>query len=459
MTRTLVQCGWIVSLDDSIGDRGAEDILIEDDRIVAIGRDLGPADKVIDARDMIAIPGMVDAHLHSWETGLKAIGCDWRQGEYLRDVFAGLSTWFGPEDNYIATLAAGLSRIDAGVTTLLDYCHNIRSTEQAERSVDALVDSGIRAVFALGTGVYRPDQNPPGPLAKRMLPRDRVAAIRNRLSDDEALVTLCLAVPGPHWAEEETIRANLVLTRDFGLRSSSHATMRKDRELMPDGYRRLATEGSIGADHNIVHANYLPDDELKLLLDAGVTVTSSVQTEVRGYGLAPAVSRVWDFGYMPSLGVDVEPKVSGSMFAEMQLALAYVLNERVREDIARPRPAPARAVTARDALRWATIGGAEALGIGHRVGTLSPGKQADIVLLRATDLNLWPVHNPVFSAVEFAHPGNVDTVLVAGRVVKRGGQLTCGEATLRKMRDALWDSTQRILQAAQYRVDGAVPRP
>ncbi|WP_333826660.1 amidohydrolase family protein [Pararhodobacter sp.] len=458
MTRTLVRCGWIITLDDALGDRVSEDILIEDGRIVAVGRDLGPADTVIDGQDMIAIPGLVDAHLHSWETGLKAIGCDWRKGEYLRDVFAGLSTYFGPEDNYIATLAAGLSRIDSGVTTLLDYCHNIRSHEQAERSVDALVDSGVRAVFAMGTGVFRPDQNPPGPLAKRMLPREGVAALRERLSDDEALVTLCLAVPGPHWAEEETIRANLVLTRDFGLRSSSHATMRKSQELMPDGYRRLVAEGALGADHNIVHANYLPDDELKMLLDAGVTVTSSVQTEVRGYGLPPAVSRVWDFGFMPSLGVDVEPKVSGSMFAEMQLALAYVQNERVREDISTRSAVPPRPVTARDALRWATIGGAEALGIGHRVGTLTPGKQADIVLLRATDLNLWPVHNPVFSAVEFAHPGNVDTVLVGGKVVKRKGQLSVGEGKLRKMRDDLLASTERVLSAADYRIDGALRR-
>lgn len=459
MTRTLIKCGWIVTLDDTIGDYANADILIENGRILAIGRDLGPADEVIEAGEMIAIPGLIDSHLHAWETSLKAIGCDWRASEYLRDVFAGMSTWFEPEDNYIATYAAALSRLDGGVTTMLDYCHNIRSTEMAERSIDALVDSGMRAVFTLGTGIFRPDQAPTARLENRLHSREQVAQIRDRLSDDQGRVTMCLALPGPHWAEEPAIRANIALTRDFGLRSSSHATKRKAQELMPDGYRKLIADGLLGAGHNIVHANYLPDDELKLILDAGITVTSTVQTEIRGYGQAPAVARVWNYGHMPSLGIDVEPKISGSMFAEMQQALISVLGDRAREDIIRRDTAPPpRPVTTRDALKWATIGGAEALGIADRAGTLTPGKQADIVLLRSTDLNMWPVHNPVFSAVEFAHPGNVDTVLVGGRVVKHHGKLTCGEDVLRTTREKLWVSGQRIMRDAGYQVMGALAR-
>ncbi|MGY6709262.1 MAG: amidohydrolase family protein [Rhizobiaceae bacterium] len=453
MTRTLIRCGWIVSLDDDIGDRVGQDILIEDGRIAAIGTDLGEADEIIDGSEMIAIPGLIDAHLHTWETGLKAIGCDWRAGEYLRDIFAGMSVYFEPEDNYIATLAGALGRLDGGVTTLLDYCHNIRSTEQAERSVDGLEDSGIRAVFALGNGVNRPDEENALPLEKRNHPRDRVQAIRDRLSSDDALVTMALAVAGPHWAQEESIRTNLALARELGLRTSSHATKRKHQELMPDGYAKLVREGLLGPEHNIVHGNYLPDDELKLMVDAGITVTSTIQTEVRGYGLSPAVNRVVNFGGLPSLGVDVEPKIPGDMFREMQLALAHVLNERVREDLAeRENKIENKPVFARDALKWATIGGAEALGIGHRTGTLTPGKQADIVLLRANDLNLFPVRNPVFSAVEFAHAGNVDTVLVGGRVMKRDGKLTFGEAKLRSVRERLLASSDRIMRNAGFTV-------
>lgn len=456
MKKTLIRCGWIVSMDPSIGERTGEEILIEGDKIVAVGKDLGPADETIDASDMIAIPGLVDAHLHTWETGLKAIGCDWRASEYLRDIFAGMSVHFTPEDNYIATLAGALSRLDAGVTTLLDYCHNIRSTEQAERSVDGLEDSGIRSVYVLGTGVLRPDEEANTPLDERTHPRQRVKQIRDRLYSDERLVTMALAIPGPHWAKEPAIRANIAMAKDFGLRTSSHATKRKSQELMPDGYTTLVKEGLLGPDHNIVHGNYLPDDELRLIVEAGISVTSTVQTEVRGYGRGPVVNKVVNFGGLPSLGVDVEPKIPGDMFREMQLALAYVLNERVREDLVKPdKPIQNKPIYTSDAFKWATIGGAEALGLGQRIGSLTPGKQADIVLLRANDLNLFPVRNPLFSVVEFAHAGNVDTVLVAGKIRKRAGVLAYGEDRVRSVRIRLMESSDRIMSDAGYRVPQA----
>ena len=262
-----------------------------------------------------------------------------------------------------------------------------------------------------------------------------------------------LAIPGPHSAEEPSIRANLALARELGLRTSSHATKSKNEELMPDGYVSLTKEGLLGADHNIVHGNFLPDDELKLMVDAGITVTSTVQTEIRGYGRPPAVSRVVNFGGLPSLGVDVEPKIPGCMFREMQLALAYAHNERVREDIVKPEnPVEDKPITTRDALKWATIGGAEALGLGHRIGTLTPGKQADIVLLRANDLNMFPVRNPLFSVVEFAHAGNVDTVLVDGAFRKRSGTLLCGDDKLRAVRTRLMESSDRIIRDASYKI-------
>lgn len=444
MKRTLLRCGWVVSMDDTIGDMQNVDILIDGDQIVAVGTDLGPADDIIEARDMIAIPGLIDAHLHAWETGFKSVGCDWRGKEYFKYIYGGVAPWFGPEDNYIATMVGALSRLDGGVTTLLDYCHNLTTTEQASRSVDALDDSGIRAVFALGDGRYKPEQERADPLEFRVHARDRVRTIRDRLHDDDARVTMSLAFAGPHWAREEAIRTNLALARDFGLRTTSHATKKPSEELMPGGYATLAAEGLLGPEHTIVHGNYLGDDELARLIDSGVSVTSTVLTEFRAYGRPPLVDRVIRLGGIPSLGIDIEPKVPGDMFREMQMALAVVLNARAVETYEKPDSAPPPILT-REALRWATIGGAKALGIDHRVGTLSPGKQADIVLLRASDINLFPVRNPLFSAVEFAHAGNVDTVLVAGKVVKAGGKLSAGEKRLADYRERLLESSQRIL--------------
>lgn len=453
MTRTLIKCGWIVSMDPAIGDLIGGEILIENDRIVAVGRNLGAeAATVVDAADMIAMPGMVNAHLHTWQTGLRAIGCEWAHGEYFKYLHGGMATRYGPEDNYLGNLIGALNQIDGGVTTLNDYCHNITSTEQAERSVDALVDSGIRAVFTLGAGKLPPEREALEPFEKRINPRERVEKFRKgRLASDDALVTMALGVAGPHWAEMEPTRINLRLARELGLRSSSHATKRPELAIDPRGYFPLLDEGLIGADHTVVHGNYLGDEELKRLVEAGVTACATVQTELRGYAGDPLVGRVRALGGLPSLGVDVEPRVSGEMFREMQIALLYALSVCQREN-ARDKKPPFQVVPirSREALAWATIGGAEALGLGHRIGTLTPKKQADIVLLRGTDLNLFPVHDPILSIVEQANAGNVDTVFIGGVVRKRGGRLAFPEDVRRRRMTELAASVERIMGEAGY---------
>lgn len=454
MARSLIECGWIVSMDPSIGDLRQGEILIEDDRIVAVGRDLQAAhDAVIRAPDMIAMPGLVDAHLHTWQTGLRAIGCDWAHPDYFNYLHGGMATRYGPEDNYLGNLIGALNQIDGGVTTLNDFCHNITSTEQAERSLDALEESGIRAVFSLGAGKLPPDGEREEPFERRINPRERVESFRKgRLAKDDALVTMALAVSGPHWSELDANRTNLKLAREMGLRSSSHATKRPELAIAPDGYRSLLDEGLIGEDHTIVHGNYLSDDELRRLIDAGVGVCSSVQTELRGYAADPLVNRVRALGHVPALGVDVEPRVSGEMFREMQIALLHALSVCHRDNAREGKP-PFRTVPirSREALAWATIGGARALGLEHRIGSLSPGKKADIVLLDGADLNLFPVHDPVLSIVEQANQHNVDTVVVDGVVRKRGGRLAFREDVLRRRKQELVASVERLMGEVGYR--------
>lgn len=455
MARTLIRCGWIVSMDDAIGDLKDADILVEDGRILAVGRDLGNAAEVIDGTATIACPGLVDAHLHTWQTGLKGIGCEWGHAGYFRHLHGDMATRYGPEDNYLGTLLGALGRIDGGVTTILDYCHNITSTEQAERSVDALEDSGIRAVYALGAGKLPPEREAAEPFETRLHPRERVAAIRRRLSGEDRRVTMALAVGGPHWAELEPTRRNIRLARDFGLRTSSHATKRPELAVSPGGYATLIEEGVIGADHNVVHGNYLGDDELKRMVDAGVSLTATVQTELRGYAAPPVVSRVRALGALPSLGVDVEPRVAGDMFREMQTALLFALNEAQVANAASGRPGfEAAPIRTREALAWATIGGARAIGLESRIGSLTPGKRADIVLLRATDLNIAPVHDPLVSVVEFGSIANVDTVIVDGIVRKRAGRLAIGAERVAFLSAALAESAARIMREAGY-----APRP
>lgn len=455
--RTLFRCGWLVTMDPSLGNLRDSELLIEDDRIVAIGHALhATADEVVDASERIVFPGLVNAHLHTFQTGMRGIGCNWVGSDYFRHMHGNLSTRYRPEDNYLGTLIGALNQIDNGVTTLFDYCHNLNTTEQAERSLDGLEESGIRALFGLGAGPLSPAQEKAAavPFARRLFPRERLAYFREgRLSDDSHSVTLALALPGPHWANWEASLANFELAAEYGVVSSSHATKRPSDAVVPDGYLRLADRGLLGPRHNIVHGNFLGDDELRRLVELGVTFTSTVQAEFRGYAADPVVARVRAFGGLPSLGVDVEPKVSGDMFREMQMAMVNLLSNATRQAAQAGQPPNSTpAAFQHDALNWATMGGAAAVGMADRIGSLTPGKQADIVMLRATDLNLFPVHDPVSAIVEMASGRNVDTVLIGGRYRKRDGVLVYPQALLRQRMNQLLDSAAWLMKEADFRV-------
>jgi len=450
--RTLIRCGWLVSMDPRIGDLREADVLIERDRIAAVGRGLAVRDAAtIDALDKIVMPGLVDAHIHVWQSGLRGIGGEWMGADYHRIVHGNLATRYTPEDNYLGNLIGALAQLDNGVTTVLDWCHNLTSLEHAERAVDGLEEAGIRAVF--GHGTAKPP-TPPGatPYTHVPHPRDRATALRTRrLAKDDARVTLALAILGPHWSTWDVVAQDIRLARELGLLSTSHATKRRADCVTPDGYARLAAEGLLGPDHNIVHGNYIADEELKAIVDSGASVTSTVLVELHGFAADPLAGRVRALGARPSLGVDVETIVTGEMFREMQAALLH-LRAVAHRDVERegPQSSPTIPVRSREALEWATLGGARALGLEDRIGSLTPGKKADVVMLRATDLNLFPVHDAVLSVVEQAHGGNVDTVLVDGVFRKRDGRLCVAADVLRRRQAELVESAARILREGQY---------
>ncbi|MBV9238199.1 MAG: amidohydrolase family protein, partial [Xanthobacteraceae bacterium] len=137
MKRTLVQCGWLVTLDDAIGDFHGAELLFTGDRIEAVGKSLNAtADEVIDARDKIVMPGFVNAHMHTWETALRGIAAEWMSASYMKHIHGNLATHYKPEDNYLGNLIGALDQIDSGTTTLVDWCHNITTLEHAERAID-----------------------------------------------------------------------------------------------------------------------------------------------------------------------------------------------------------------------------------------------------------------------------------------------------------------------------------
>jgi cytosine/adenosine deaminase-related metal-dependent hydrolase len=444
MKRTLVRCGWLISMDDEIGNPGDVDLVIAGDRIEAIGKHL-PAnvDEVIDGAGMIVMPGLINMHLHTFQAGFRGVGSEWLGPDYFRIFYGDIATRFEPEDNYLGTLFGALNQLDCGVTTLFDYSHNLRTLEQAERSVDALVDSGIRAVFAHGDGLGQPAA--PGAFpASRPHPRARVEALQKSRFAHDGRVRLALAIAGPHWADWEASLHNIRLARDLGLIASSHVTRASANAVVPDGYDRLAALKLLGPDHNLVHCNHLTSDETGRLLDAGCSITCTNMNELHDYPCPTALTKVMAHGALPSIGIDVEPMVTGDLWREMQTALLFARIENLRTQSFGPM------IRSREALRWVTTAGAKALMMEREIGALRPGMKADLIMIRSVDLNLFPVHDPLLSVVEQCNAGNVDTVIVDGIVRKRDGRLLFDDAKRRVLGEHLIESVARLSAAAGY---------
>lgn len=451
MARTLIEAGWIVSMDPDIGDiAGGGEILIEDDRIVAVGRSLAAAaDEVIAAADMIVIPGLVNAHLHTWQTGLRGIAGNWISAEYHATMHGNLATRYTAEDTYVANLIGALSQIDAGTTTILDWCHNNATPEHSDRAIDALFESGIRAVF--GHGTVKPPQKPGAPhFSEIPHPRAEIERLRKgRLAVDDALVTLAMAILGPDFGTGEVLLDDLRLAREFDLLSSSHVWNKASR-ISKEGFFPAAAAGLLGPDHNIVHGNFETDEALRLIVDCGASVTVTPCVEMQTSHGDPLTGRLRALGAEVSLGADSEIFVAGDMFHVMRFALQSQRALDHREQALRGAPLDRLTISPREALRWATVEGARALMISDRIGSITPGKQADLVLLRADDVTLFPVNDPVQTVVLFAGPGNVDTVMIAGRKVKQGGRLAYPAAPLAEKRQALAASVRRIFADGGY---------
>lgn len=446
MAEQLIRGGTLVSMDAEVGDHASADILVADGVIRDIGRDLAAPDgaEILDAGDMIVMPGLVDAHLHTWQTALRGIAGDWSLTDYGRKMHTGLATHFTPEDLYIANLVGALNQIDSGVTTLFDWCHNNPTPAHTDRAIDALVESGIRAVF--GHGTPKPNLGAAGvPTSELLHPEDEVRRLRaERFADEDALVTLALCIRGTDLASYEATAHDIGLARKYGAIASAHLGARlPHNRKTPDGLFRLAEAGLLGPDFNAVHANKLGDDELRIMVGAGCSFTMAPEVETQmGHGL-PITGRLRELGKAPSVGIDIESNISSEMLWAGRFALQLqrgldnlALNEAGKE-------VDAVSLGARDALAWVTIEGARALRMDDRIGSIAPGKQADIILIRKDDLNLFPCNDPVETVLFQSSSANVDTVIIAGRIVKRGGKLAYGD--LERQKQALAESGRRLL--------------
>jgi 5-methylthioadenosine/S-adenosylhomocysteine deaminase len=422
MHRILIRGATLVTLDERLGDLDTGDLLVEDARIAAVGPRLeAEADEIVEGAGRIVIPGLVNAHMHTWQTGLRGLAANWTLPEYFRWVHAGLATRFRPDDIHIATLVGALNQINAGATTLVDWCHNNPTPEHTDAAVDALLESGIRAAFFHGSP--KPDPKPGQPHFSEVPhpAREVERLLAGPFASPDGLVTLGLAILGPHYSTLEVAEHDLRLARECGLVASMHQGGGPAKT--PNGWAKLVAAGLVGPGVNIVHGNDLADDELKRFVELGVSFSVTPENELtQGHGF-PITGRLLALGAAPSLGVDLESVLAGDMLTVARIALG---TQRALDNDASRRATgaipPRSTITTREALRWATIEGARMLRLESRIGSLTPGKQADIVVLRA-DLNLQPVHDPVSSVVMQAGLANIEHVLIAGRFLKRDGRL------------------------------------
>lgn len=418
--RTLIRGATVITLDTQ-GDLPRGDVLVTDDTITDIAPTIAADDaQVVDAAGCIVIPGLVNAHMHTWQTALRGLAANWTLLEYFQKMHAGLATVFEPDDLYIATLVGALNQLNCGTTTLADWCHNNKTPAHNDAAIQGLLESGIRAAFFHGTP--KPDPKPgERPFWEVPHPRAEVERLL-KAHQGRDLLSVHAAVLGPHYSTLEVALHDFRMVKELGVVGSLHQGGGPART--PDGWEQLEAAGLLGPQINIVHGHALSDAQLQRFCDLGMSFSAAAENEMtQGHG-HPITGRLRALGKAPSLGVDLESVLSGDMLTQARVALGMqrsLDNAAYRE--AHGSIPPTSTIRTREALQWVTVEGARMLGQLDRIGTLAPGKQADLVLIRADDLNMQPVHDPVSTVVMQTTLANIDSVMVAGRWKKRHGKL------------------------------------
>jgi 5-methylthioadenosine/S-adenosylhomocysteine deaminase len=402
--RILLKGGVVLTLDRQVGDFARADVLIEDGKIREVRPDIavaGDAAAVIDATNRIVLPGFIDTHHHFYKGLLRNILTNGLLNpDYGRDIGNTLTPAYTPADAHAGVLVTALGMIDMGTTTAVDTSQVSHTPEHSDACVRALQESGIRAVYAYWRGS--------GPDAK--YPQDIVRLQRSYFNSQDQLLTLAMGS-----SLDPKIFA---YAREVGVRTVSHGVNNNtERTLMELGRAGLLRPGD-----EYIHCTHLSDAAWRLLKDTDARISIAAPIEMAmGHGMPP-IQDALDHGIRPSLSSDVDATMAQDPFTLMRSAFTLqrlLLLQRARNGEQNLPPL----LTCRDVLEFATVEGARCAGLEHKVGTLTPGKEADVVMLAADRLNVWPLNNAPGAVVNVMNPGHVDTVFIAGKVRKWRGNL------------------------------------
>ncbi|MEZ5669734.1 MAG: amidohydrolase family protein [Alphaproteobacteria bacterium] len=453
MARTLIRGATVLTLDPTLGDFQRADILIDGDRIAAVAPTIGADDaKVVEAGGMIALPGFVDSHRHTWQALLRGTAADWTLAQYFAGVRGVMGRLYSPEDMYVANHLGALEALDSGITTLYDWSHNNNTPAHADGAVQGLKDSGIRGVYGYGNSndEWIPNGNLPTNLA------DVTRVRRTHFPGDDGLVTMAFASRGPQFSSIDITEEEFNHVRDLGLRITMHVgdgLWGTSRPLL-----QMDARGLLGDDITFVHCNMLADEEIRLIADTGATASISPEVELQmGHGWL-ATMRLLEVGVRPSISIDIVTSIAGDMFGAMRMLLAgtrAVVNGRALDEKRIVDPLP---LMSTDVLQFATVEGARACGLADKVGSLTPGKRADLILVDTNAINMFPMNNPYGAIVESANSGNVDSVWVDGVARKRNRRLL--GVDLASLRTMVAAHREALFARAGVPADGTwLPKP
>jgi 5-methylthioadenosine/S-adenosylhomocysteine deaminase len=432
--KTLIRGADIVTMDKALGDL-VGDILIEDGAIVSVGPSLDASGaETIDASGMIALPGIIDAHTCLWQTVMRGHVPNLWYGTYGTKLLPTRAR-YTPEDNFNAAYIGGFEMLSYGTTTVVDYCHNLSTPDHAPKSLEALKTVGIRHLFEYSFMTFQPDNFP---LAARF---DDARRIYDRYHDPAGITTIGFGIEsigGPN------LDIHLKFARDLEAPSCIHVNEASTID-------KLNAMGLLGPDLSVIHGNLISNPELEIMAKTGTPLCFTPTADTQGTP-ADVVRRAFDRGVDVVFGCDIPCSIAsdtlgqlrvmynvqGFLDGAMERNFSSVLGRRpvVRPDMP--------LLTPRKLIETATVTAARVLGLDQMVGSLTPGKRADIVLVRKGPFGDSIGGDACDHVLLQTSPRDIDTVMVDGKLRMQGGKLLDFDPA--RAASMMRESRQRILQ-------------
>jgi 5-methylthioadenosine/S-adenosylhomocysteine deaminase len=456
--RYVIRGGHVMSMDPAVGDFATADVLVEGKKIVAVGPNLrvrGAGE--IDARGKIVMPGFVDTHHHQFETALRSFLADgllFNDGQphgainYFQYILGTFAPVYRPEDVYINELFGSLSQLDAGVTTSHDISQIHHSPEHSDAAIKGSADSGRRIAFGYFESAAA---NLDG--FRGEYPEDARRIKKQYFSSDDQLMTMTMGGEIYLLPQPEVYTASWTIGRELGLQVVAHIVgsfgMAPEFDKIAQGLGGVDQNIGFGPDNLFIHMTGMSELAWQAMQDKGARVSLAVPIEMNMRHGTPPIVKTLEMGIEPSLSVDVEVTLTADMFTQMRTAMALqrmFMNGRALGEPMFAGLPNQELLTTRDVLRFATMQGARDLRLDHKVGSLTPGKEADIIILDAEAINVAPLNVVPGAVVSLMERSNVETVIVAGKVRKWKGRLL--DVNLGKLRRELENSRDFLFDAA-----------